>query len=152
MRIAILFLGLWTLVGFASSDLLSDLRSSKVYVLKLDFEMWRSEIDSIPNGFDDYARRHVYLNYVSSILELEAFMKEEGITFVDIIDRTSIPQDTEAFILDYRLKCTGGPEVNDWWLCDKGFFFQNIKLGLKSKYLGTVKVVKTLKKKLEKGR
>ena len=114
--------------------------------------MWRSEIDSIPNGFDDYAQRHVYSNYVSSILELEAFMKEEGITFVDIIDRTSIPQDAEAFILDYRLKCTGGPEVNDWWLCDNGFFFQNIKLGLKSEYLGTVKVVKTLKKKLKKGK
>lgn len=151
MKVIILFVSISIFGGLLKGqDFSYDLKASTIYLLKLNFDQWKGEIDSIPNGFDDYAQQHTYDSYISSISELEAFMKDEKIKFQNINDRKDLPIDSNSYLLDYKLKCTGGKDRNSGWMCSNGFFFRDLKTGDISEYLGTVKVLKTLKKKLKK--
>jgi hypothetical protein len=151
MRWTILFLTATMICGFGYKlNVPCDLPSSKVFILKIDFDQWKAQIDSIPNGFDDHAQHFVYGNYVVSIAELEAYMKKEKISVKIVENRKDVPGEPGCYLLNYKITCEGGKGTNDWWLVRDGFFFENLKTGSRSDFLGTTKVVKMLKKQLRK--
>ncbi len=133
------------------NDLMAGLKSSGAILLRLNFEDWKSEIDTIPGGFDDYAQRHVYEGYSKTILEFEAFLKEEKIAVTVAGHRGSIPAGSHAYLLDYKLACDGGARDRDWWMVYNGFFFRSLKNGCETEYLGT-RLPKPSRRKIKKGK